>query len=61
MERTSQTKRLLRLLSRGAWIPHLAMRAAGGTRFSARVGEIRSKGVKVEKRWRARQWDYRRA
>ena len=57
----TRCERLLAAMRSGRWVGHMEMRAAGGTRFGARLLELRRAGLRVELRWRNGGWQYRRA
>jgi len=61
MVKATKREALRDLLWRRLWVAHLGMRAVGGTRFGARLAELRAGGMKIEKRFHNGGWQYRRA
>lgn len=58
--RRTKKENLLDLLSDGKWHQHGECVRAGGTRFSARVLELRADGYRIEKRHViADLWEYK--
>lgn len=60
MKRDTKEEAVRRAMATGNWYTHLELRRIGGTRFTARLFDLRAKGHANEKRFRNGGWQYKR-